>query len=675
MRNELDKETSPYLLQHRDNPVHWQTWSEDTIATARRADKPILLSVGYAACHWCHVMAHESFEDPDTAAVMNELFVNVKVDREERPDLDMIYQTALAITGQQGGWPLTMFLTPEGAPFWGGTYFPPDNRYGRPAFRDVLRQIEGVYREDPGRVSSNVTAIAQRLESVFAGNPGTRIPLEAAPDVAAQFLSEHDPVYGGMGDAPKFPQPTILKFLWRTGQRTRNDQMLQAVRTSVTAMCEGGIYDHLGGGFARYSTDAEWLAPHFEKMLYDNAQLVALMVEMQRQEPNPLYEQRVRETIDWLFREMISDGGGFASALDADSEGVEGKFYVWSAEEISESLTEAGLDAALFAEHYDVTPGGNWEDTVILNRRHRKGPFPEDIEAKLRAARQHLLTLRDKRIRPSWDDKVLADWNGLMIATLADAAILLREPEWLERAEAAFGFITEHMEKDGRLLHSSRNGQSKHAATLDDYANMILAALSLESATGKPEFLAKAETWVSVLDRYFRDPKDGSYFFTADDQTDLMLRTKTAIDNVTPAGNSTLVECLARLWLMTGKTAYAESADNLTKAFAGSFQQQPQGFPGLLNGMEWLLHGRQIVIVGDPDAAKTQAIANAARTAGRALATVQIIQDGATLPDNHPAHGKGTVDGAPAAYLCVNQVCSAPEIDPEAFKTALEARS
>ncbi|MEP3115272.1 thioredoxin domain-containing protein [Nisaea sp.] len=674
MRNELDKETSPYLLQHRENPVHWQTWSEDTIAMARRADKPILLSVGYAACHWCHVMAHESFEDSDTAAVMNELFVNVKVDREERPDLDMIYQTVLAITGQQGGWPLTMFLTPEGAPFWGGTYFPPDQRYGRPAFRDVLRQIEGVYREDPGRVSSNVTAISQRLEAVFAGNPGTRIPLEAAPDVAAQFLSQHDPVYGGIGDAPKFPQPTILKFLWRTGQRTRNSQMLQAVRTSVTAMCEGGIYDHLGGGFARYSTDAEWLAPHFEKMLYDNAQLVALMTEMQRQEPNPLYEQRIRETVDWLFREMISEGGGFASALDADSEGEEGKFYVWSAEEISESLTEAGHDSALFAEHYDVMPGGNWEGTVILNRRHRKGPFPGEIEAKLSAARRHLLTLRDKRIRPSWDDKVLADWNGLMIAALADTAILLQEPEWLARAEIAFAFIVSNMEKDGRLLHSCRNGQAKHAATLDDYANMILAALALESATGKPGYLAKAEAWVSVLDQHFRDPRDGSYFFTAEDQTDLMLRTKTAIDNVTPAGNSTMVECLARLWQLTGKAAYAESADSLTKAFAGSFQQQPQGFPGLLNGMEWLLHGRQIVIVGDPDAAETSAMVNAARTAGRALATVQIIQDATALPDNHPAHGKGAVNGASTAYLCVNQVCSAPEIDPQSFQTALEAR-
>jgi len=674
MRNELDKETSPYLLQHKDNPVHWQTWSEDTIAAARRVDKPILLSVGYAACHWCHVMAHESFEDLDTAAVMNELFVNVKVDREERPDLDMIYQTALAITGQQGGWPLTMFLTPEGAPFWGGTYFPPDQRYGRPAFRDVLRQIEGVYREDPGRVASNVTAIAQQLEAVFAGNPGTRIPLEAAPDVAGQFLSQHDPVYGGIGDAPKFPQPTILKFLWRTGQRTRNSQMLQAVRTSVTAMCEGGIYDHLGGGFARYSTDAEWLAPHFEKMLYDNAQLVALMTEMQRQEPNPLYEQRIRETIDWLFREMISDGGGFASALDADSEGVEGKFYVWSAEEISENLTEAGLNATLFAEHYDVTPGGNWEDTVILNRRHRKGPFPEETEAKLTAARQHLLTVRDKRIRPSWDDKVLADWNGLMIAALADAAILLREADWLVHAEAAFAFIADNMEKDGRLLHSWRNGQAKHAATLDDYANMILAALSLEAATGKPSYLAKAEEWASILSQHFLDPKDGAYFFTADDQTDLMLRTKTAIDNVTPAGNSTMVECLARLWLLTGKASYAERADTLTKAFAGSFQQQPQGFPGMLNGMEWLLHGRQIVIVGDPEAAETQAMANSARTAGRALSTVQIIQNGTALPDDHPAHGKGTVDGAPAAYLCINQVCSAPETNPEAFQIALEAR-
>ena len=674
MRNELDKETSPYLLQHRDNPVHWQTWSEDTIATSRQADKPILLSVGYAACHWCHVMAHESFEDPDTAALMNELFINVKVDREERPDLDMIYQAALAITGQQGGWPLTMFLTPEGAPFWGGTYFPPDQRYGRPAFRDVLRQVESVYREHPERVSNNVTAIAQRLDAVFAENRGSGIPLTAAPHLATHFLSEHDPVYGGFGDAPKFPQPTILKFLWRTGLRTNNHQILQAVRTSVTAMCEGGIYDHLGGGFARYSTDAEWLAPHFEKMLYDNAQLVALMAEIQRQDPNALYEQRIRETIDWLFREMISEGGAFASALDADSEGEEGKFYVWSAEEISENLTEAGYDSALFAKHYDVTPSGNWEGKVILNRRHRKGPFSKEIEAKLAPARNYLLSLRDKRTRPSWDDKVLADWNGLMIAGLADAAILFENTEWLARAEAAFTFIVSTMEKDGRLLHSWRNGQARHTATLDDYANMILAALALEAATGKPDYLIKAEAWVAVLNLHFQGPEDGAYFFTADDQTDLMLRTKTAIDNVTPAGNSTMVECLARLWLITGKADYATRAETLTKAFAGSFQQQPEGFTGLLNGMEWLIHGRQIVIIGDPQAADTIKMVTIARTSGRALATVQVIQDGSTLPENHPAYGKEKVDNKPTAYLCINQVCTAPETDVETFRRTLEAQ-
>jgi len=674
MRNELDKETSPYLLQHKDNPVHWQTWSEDTIAAARAADKPILLSVGYAACHWCHVMAHESFEDPDTAAVMNELFVNVKVDREERPDLDMIFQTALAITGQQGGWPLTMFLTPEGAPYWGGTYFPPEPRYGRPSFRDVLRQVEGVYREEPGRVAGNVAAISQRLDAVFASNPGDAVPLEAAPEVARRFLAEHDPVHGGIGDAPKFPQPTILKFLWRTGQRTGDGQMLQAVRTTVTAMCEGGIYDHLGGGFARYSTDAQWLVPHFEKMLYDNAQLLSLMTEMQRQEPNPLYEQRIRETVGWLFREMVSEGGGFASSLDADSEGVEGKFYVWDAAEIERELTQAGLDAALFAAHYDVIPGGNWEGSTILNHSHRKGPFDVETEEKLRAARAHLLKIREGRVRPGWDDKVLADWNGLTIAALADAASLFGEPEWLARAETAFAFITSHMEKDGRLLHSWRDGQAKHAATLDDYANMSLAALALENATGRRDYLDRAIAWAALLDDHFLDPRDGAYFFTADDQRDLMIRTKTAIDNVTPAGNGTMVEVLARLWLKTGDPSYAERAEAITRAFTGSFQQQPIGFPGLLNGIEWLRHGRQIVVAGDPADPDCQALVQTARTAGRALSVLDILSGGEALPEGHPARGKGPVDGRPAAYLCVEQTCSPAESDPERFRQMLEAR-
>ncbi|UUX47941.1 thioredoxin domain-containing protein [Nisaea acidiphila] len=674
MRNELDKETSPYLLQHKDNPVHWQTWSEDTIAAARAADKPILLSVGYAACHWCHVMAHESFEDPDTAAVMNELFVNVKVDREERPDLDMIFQTALAITGQQGGWPLTMFLTPEGAPFWGGTYFPPEQRYGRPSFREVMHQVEGVYREAPGRVAGNVTAISQRLDAVFAANPGDGIPLEAAPEVARHFLSDHDPVLGGIGDAPKFPQPTILKFLWRTGQRTGDGQMLQAVRTTMTAMCEGGIYDHLGGGFARYSTDAEWLVPHFEKMLYDNAQLLALMTEMQRQEPNPLYEQRIRETVDWLFREMLSEGGGFASSLDADSEGKEGKFYVWSVEEIERALTEGGHDAALFASHYDVTEGGNWEGSVILNRSHRKGPFDAETEERLSAARAHLLKIREDRIRPGWDDKVLADWNGLTIAALADAAILLAEPQWLDRSETAFAFIVAQMEKDGRLLHSWRAGQAKHTATLDDYANMSLAALALEAATGKRPYLDKAIEWAALLEDHFLDLKDGAYFFTADHQTDLMIRTKTAIDNVTPAGNSTMVEVLARLWLKTGDAAYAERAEAITKAFAGSFGQQPLGFPGLLNGLEWLRHGRQIVVAGDPADEVCQALLDTARTAGRALGVLDIVTGDESLPEGHPARGKGMIDGKPAAYLCAGQTCSPAESDPEQFRRVLEAR-
>lgn len=365
-RNRLSAEASPYLLQHKDNPVDWRPWGDEAFASARETNRPILLSIGYAACHWCHVMAHESFEDTDTAALMNQLFVNVKVDREERPHVDQLYQHALALLGEQGGWPLTMFLTPEGEPFWGGTYFPPDDRFGRPAFRKVLARISEVYAAEPDRVRQNADSLKQALHGLADNQAGGAVTPRVLDEIAAHYLRQVDTVHGGLGGAPKFPQTSIFDFLWRAWKRTGESNYRDAVLLTLDKMCQGGIYDHLGGGFARYSTDPVWLAPHFEKMLYDNAQMIDLLTLAWQETGSTLYAQRVEETVGWLMREMRLDGGGFAGTLDADSEGEEGKFYVWSVEEVEAVLGDRGQ---AFCDAYDVRQGGNWEGKTILNRK------------------------------------------------------------------------------------------------------------------------------------------------------------------------------------------------------------------------------------------------------------------------------------------------------------------
>ncbi len=446
--NLLANETSPYLLQHKDNPVHWQTWGPETLSLAERENRPILLSIGYAACHWCHVMAHESFEDAEIAAVMNALFVNVKVDREERPDLDVIYQTALALLGQQGGWPLTMFLTAAGEPFWGGTYFPAMARFGRPAFPDVLRRVSEAYHTDSVSVRRNADALCAALVRATRPRRGDGLSAETLDQAADMAVRLVDPVHGGTQGAPKFPQPLFFGLLWRAYLRTGALAFRAAVSVTLDHMCRGGIYDHLGGGFARYSTDGLWLAPHFEKMLHDNALLIELLTEVWRESHSPLYAARVRETVEWALAEMTveaeSGALAFASAFDADSEGEEGKYYVWGADEVDSVL---GPDSAAFNEAYDVTRHGNWEGRVILNRTARPELGDADHEAFLAGCRRRLLDTRRHRIPPLRDDKVLADWNGLMIRALANAAATFGEPSWLGAAESAFAFVRDRMAK------------------------------------------------------------------------------------------------------------------------------------------------------------------------------------------------------------------------------------
>ncbi|MBN9091344.1 MAG: thioredoxin domain-containing protein [Reyranella sp.] len=670
--NRLAGETSPYLLQHAANPVHWWPWGGDALAEAQRTDRPILLSIGYAACHWCHVMAHESFESPEVAAVMNALFVNIKVDREERPDVDAIYMQALQIMGEQGGWPLTMFCTPRGEPFWGGTYFPTPARYGRPAFVDVLKGVAQTFRERPQDIETNRAGLLNGLRSrarnkavEFQGD-GPPVPLSLLDDVARRIVRECDMAWGGFGQAPKFPSPYVFELLWRASLRLEqdgalNDQVGDAVIVTLDRMCQGGIYDHLGGGFARYATDNEWLIPHFEKMLYDNAQLVDLLTLVWQSSQNPLYARRVIETCDWVLREMTADSGGFAASYDADSEGVEGKFYVWDAAEIDAILGPE--DGPNFRTVYDVTLAGNWEHRNILHR-NRAPAFPlEAEEDRLAALRAKVKAVRDKRVWPGWDDKVLADWNGLMIAALANAAVVFRRVEWLAAAIRAWRFIMDTMrDQDGRLFRSYRAGKRLHRGTLDDYANMARAGVALFEVTGEMRYLDEAQSLIAVLDRHFADAA-GGYFTTADDAADLIVRGKHCHDNAVPAGNGTLIGVLARLWVLTGDERWHDKARRQFAAFAGELDSNFFPLMTLLNGYETLHSPVELVIVGDPNDPATEALRRAVYLLCLPNKVVRRLTPGADLPPNHPATGKGLVGGKPALYVCRDMACEAPITD------------
>ncbi|HEX8374488.1 MAG TPA: thioredoxin domain-containing protein, partial [Geminicoccaceae bacterium] len=444
MPNALARATSPYLLQHQDNPVDWREWSPETLAAAKAEDKPILLSVGYAACHWCHVMAHESFESEGVAAIMNRHFVNVKVDREERPDLDGVYQQALSLMGEQGGWPLTMFLTPEGEPFWGGTYFPPEPRYGRPGFPQVLEQLAELWRTGRDKLDGNRQQLSAALKRLATPEAGTAPDVDLGERIARAIAEQFDTILGGIQGAPKFPQAPILELIWQAGLRTGDRTLRKRLLHTLARICQGGIYDHVGGGFARYSVDAYWLVPHFEKMLYDNAQLLRLLGAAHALTAEPLFRERAEETVAWLTREMMI-GDAFASSLDADSEGEEGKFYVWDAAEIDEAL---GPDAPAFKLAYGVTASGNWEHKNVLNRLHEPGlPDPDEAEM-LRRCRERLLDVRAPRPRPGLDDKMLADWNGLMVWGLAEAGGYLGRRDWVDLAARAFAEVVERM-RDG----------------------------------------------------------------------------------------------------------------------------------------------------------------------------------------------------------------------------------
>jgi len=671
--NLLRQESSPYLLQHADNPVHWRPWGSAALAEAAAADRPILLSIGYAACHWCHVMAHESFEDLQTAARMNALYVCIKVDREERPDIDHLYMSALHALGEQGGWPLTMFLTPAGDPFWGGTYFPPEPRWGRPSFRQVLQGVADAFRTQHDAVQQNVAGLRQTLAQMSAPRPGDPPTPALLRRAAVGLLRSTDPDLGGLRGAPKFPNPAIFRFLWQEAHASGSPGGAEAMHLLLHRMSRGGIYDHLGGGYARYSTDAEWLVPHFEKMLYDNAQLLELLALAQAAAADPLYAERAAETVDWLVRDMtaeVVDGhAAFAASEDADSEGEEGRFYVWTEAEIDAAL---GPDSAAFKAAYDVTPAGNWEGRTILRRvGGRGGPAQE---AALARARDILFGLRGTRVRPGRDDKVLADWNGLAIAALARASSVFGQPTWLARAEDAFGFVRAVMAgPDGRVQHAWRLGRIAAAGLLDDQAGMARAALALFEATGRAGYLEAATGWAVAAERWFA-AADGGYFTTAADAADVPLgveaRPRTPSDNATPAGIGLLAEVQARLHLLTGAPVWRARASATIAAFSG-LGDRLTACPTLLAAADLLEDGAVAVIAGDPDLPATQALLRTALAAPDPAVVVLRAPDADALPAEHPAHAKSAPSGRAFAYVCRGGVCGVPVEDAAMLAVAL----
>ena len=667
-QNRLANETSPYLLQHKNNPVDWWPWGPEALAAAKKTSKPILLSVGYAACHWCHVMAHESFENDATARVMNELFVNIKVDREERPDIDQIYMAALHHLGEHGGWPLTMFLTPAGEPIWGGTYFPNTSRYGKPAFIDVLREIARLFRDEPQKIEQNRAALMEQLAATARGVGGTAIGLAELDNAARQFVGIIDPVNGGTRGAPKFPQAALFELLWRAGLRTGEARYFAAVDITLHHICEGGIYDHLGGGFSRYSVDERWLVPHFEKMLYDNAQLLELLAIAYRRSGKTLYRRRAEETVAWLKREMTIGEGAFSASLDADSEGEEGKFYVWSYDELIRRL---GIeDGEFFARHYDVTPAGNFEGHNILNRL-KPQPRSDADEARLDALREQLLAARGSRVRPGLDDKVLADWNGLMISALVNAGLLFDEPSWLALAGRAFDFIAGAMFQGDQLGHSWRESKLKFPGLASDFAAMIRAALALYEATGQRAYLDRALDWQRALDRDYANAETGTYYLTATDAEGLVIRPAATADEATPNHNAVAAQNLIRLAVLAGDSSWRDKADRLIAAIAPLVAENLYMHMALLNAIDLRLRGAQIVVTGEGP--RAQALLDAARRLPPLDRIVFHARAAAALPAAHPAREKIAAAREPQAFVCVGETCSLPVSDPAGLIAAIDA--
>jgi hypothetical protein len=678
MANRLANETSPYLLQHAKNPVDWYPWGDDALTRARRENKPILLSVGYAACHWCHVMEHESFEDESTANLMNEKFINIKVDREERPDIDGIYMQAVQAMTGHGGWPMTVFLTPEGLPFYAGTYFPADDRHGLPSFKRVLTTVGDAYENRPADVQRTTEQLRQFFASTVHStrSTGTLTPLvlERAYRVLAQ---DYDMRHGGFVGAPKFPQAMALDSLLRYWARTRTTLALTIAQESFRAMARGGIYDQLGGGFARYAVDEAWRVPHFEKMLYDNALLARLGTHLWQATKDAEIRRTVEETLDWALREMAAPEGGFYSSLDADSEGHEGKFYVWTLGEITTAL---GTEAPLAIEYWGVTAGGNFEGKNILHVPNdpavlaaRQGISLGELHARIASATHTLLAARAARIRPERDDKTLASWNGLMVRALADAARAFDRMSYHAEAIRHGEFLFRSLVREGRVLRSVKHGVARITGFLEDYASLGLAALALYELTFDDVWLTRARSLAESTVRWFWDDDTGAFFDTASDHEVLVTRPRDITDNATPSGTSLVVELLVRLADLLQDETMLRRATYVVETLAEPMARHPSAFGHALGVADLLVRGAiELAIVGDPASDDFRALTRAAAEryvpslvlAGgpaRNAASVALLAD------------RPTIGGRATAYVCRNYACDAPVTDATALATQLDA--
>ena len=655
MPNRLAQETSPYLQQHSDNPVDWHPWGEEALARAKREDKPILLSVGYSACHWCHVMAHESFEDSEVAALMNRLFVNIKVDREERPDIDQIYQLAQQMLSQRtGGWPLTMFLTPEGTPFFGGTYFPKEARYNLPGFPQVLEHIARVYRDNRKEIAQQNETLLATFEGMQPGAPAHHSELGPEPlDAALRGLKTNfDSRFGGFGGAPKFPHPAELEFCLRRSAATGDGAAGRVATYTLERMALGGIYDQLGGGFARYSVDAEWTIPHFEKMLYDNGPLLRLYADAWSVARNPLFARVAVETAAWVMREMQSPEGGYYSSIDADSEHEEGKFYVWNPDEVRSLLSSE--EYAVLAPHYGLDGPPNFENSHWHLRV--AGTLAADAAPLLASGRRKLFEAREKRVRPGRDDKVLVSWNALMIAGMARAAVVFGRGDWLASAKKALGFIRGSMWRNARLLATYKDGKAHLNAYLDDYAFLLAALLELLQAEFDPGELAFAEDLADVLLEQFEDRDKGGFFFTSHDHEKLIHRPKPGYENATPSGNGVAAFALQRLHFLTGESRYALAAERTLAQFHSELAERPHGHATLLAALEEHQRPTRTVIVRGP---KSELDRWRGALAQHYAPQTMVVAIGADVSGLPPVLDKPAGREA-SAWVCEGTVCLAP---------------
>jgi len=691
MPNRLINETSPYLLQHAHNPVDWYPWGEEALARAKSEDKPILLSVGYSACHWCHVMERESFEDPAIAALMNEGFVSIKVDREERPDLDAVYMEAVQMLTGSGGWPMTVFLTPEGKPFYGGTYFPPEDRYGMPGFPRLLRSISEAYANSRGEIGRVTQQLADRMGRAGQMLEGTA-PLteevlhEAHSNLAAGFDFEN----GGLGAAPKFPQPMSLEFLLRYhhhGYPDTSRRALEMVELSLEKMAQGGIYDQIGGGFHRYSTDAFWLVPHFEKMLYDNALLARLYLHAYLVTRRPLYRRITQETLDYVLREMTDSKGGFYSAQDADSEGEEGKFFVWAPAEIKAELGDE--EGNTFSGFFGVTDAGNFEGKNILNVSQEVTPYAEKhglelerLHGVMDRGKKVLREVREHRVHPLLDDKVLASWNGLMLRSFAEAAVALGRADYLQAAVKNAGFLMETMRPQGRLLRTYRDGQAKLLGYLEDYACVADGLLALYEATFNPRWLAEATELADSMVKLFWDEKAGAFYDTGSDHEVLVVRPRDVFDNAQPCGGSVAADVLLRLAVITGNQEYTTKGAAPLTALGDLMGRAPAGTGHWLGALDFYLSApKEIAIIGPREDPATQDLVDTVFSrylpnkvvAGTSSPPLTKGRPGrVSSPIDLPLlHDRGMVDGKPTAYVCQNYACRLPVTGPEALAAQL----